>query len=243
MEDIKDILEDIGLSEKETAVYRALLKLREATASRISEIAELNRVTTYTILKGLQEKGFCSVFDRNKVQYFKPTKPEGIIGLLEEKKNKIKLIIPMLKEEERGIEEKPEVGLFEGKKGIGILLDNILKDAENDKEVLAYGNVSISEKLIEYQSLHWRKTRIAKKIKIKAVVDSLENIRIEQAGWKSLSEVKKYEELEKFLCYTLITRNLVAYLAFGGELTGILIKNKDIVNKEKFNFNQIWKGS
>jgi hypothetical protein len=34
---------------------------------------------------------------------------------------------------------------------------------------------------------------------------------------------------------------LVGYLTFKGELIGILIKNKEIAKKEKFNFDILWK--
>ncbi len=239
--EVKEILRDVGLTDKETDVYLALLELGEETASRVSEIAGLNRVTTYTLLKSIYEKGFCSVHDKNNIQYFKAIKPEQILWLLEEKKNKVKSIIPLLKKREKQIQEKPEVSLFEGKKGISAMFDILLKDAENKKQVLAYGNLSIAEKLIEYQSLHWRKTRIDKKIKIKVVVDYLPDYIKNEKRWQELSETKISKSLSKLNSYSLITENLVGYVTLRGELTGVLIKSKEIAEKEGFNFNLLWK--
>jgi sugar-specific transcriptional regulator TrmB len=243
MAEINEILEDLGLSRKEVEVYLALLGLGEDTASRVSEIANLNRVTTYTILKSLQEKGFCSIYEKNRVQYFKPIKPEQILGLLEEKKTKIKSILPSLKDRIRKIEEKPEISLYEGKKGLTTLLDIILKDAEKKKEILAYGNFTIGEKIIEYPSLYFRKTRLSKKIKIKAVVDRVNKEFVKEEKWKTLSEVKIYKDLEKLDSYVFITENKVAYLIFKGQIIGVLINNKQIAEKEKFNFEQLWRKS
>ena len=172
-ENIKAVLEEVGLSEKEVEIYLALLKLGEASASRVSEIADLNRVTSYVLLKSLSEKGFCSIYTKNNIQHFKPIKPDQIIGILEEKKSKIKTIIPFLKEQEGAVSDKPEVSLFEGKKGVTAMLELMLKEAEKNKLVLAYGNLTIAEKIIEYQSLYWRKTRLSKGIQMQAVVDSL----------------------------------------------------------------------
>jgi sugar-specific transcriptional regulator TrmB len=165
MEEINKVLESLGLTEKETKVYLAMLMAGEETASRISEIASLNRITAYMILKSLKEKGFCSIYEKNKVQYFKPTKPENVLGLLDEKKEKFNAIIPLLKHQEKQIQEKPEISLFEGKQGIASLMSILLDDAAKKKEVLGYGNVSISEKVIQYQSIYWRKTRLEKKNK------------------------------------------------------------------------------
>ncbi|MBU0957297.1 MAG: hypothetical protein KKF56_00655 [Nanoarchaeota archaeon] len=237
MTETKEILKQTGLTEKEAEVYLALLQLGESPATRVSQIANLNRITTYTLLKSLHEKGFCSILDKNKIQFFKPISPENILSLLEEKKNKIRTIIPELKSKQNQIQEKPETSLFEGKQGIVSMFDIILKDAEKNKEVLAYGNVSIAEKLIEYQSLHWRKTRLNKKIKIKAIIDKLpEYIK----NNKELREVKINKPLSKINTYTMITENYTANLTLKGELTGILIKNKQVADKERFIFNLMW---
>ena len=242
VEQIKEILQDLGLSDKEAEVYLALLKLGEETASRISQIADLNRITAYVILKNLQEKGFCSVYNKNNVQYFKPIKPEQIVGLLEEKKSKIKAVLPQLKQQERAISEKPEISLYEGKKGIASCMTTLLNDAEKKKEVFGYGNVSISEQVIQYQSLYWRKTRLTKKIKMKAVSDSLGDIEHRSPPqWKKLTEVRTNKEMAKLSTYVIFTENYVGYFMMKGEPYCTLIKSKELSDKERFNFELCWK--
>jgi hypothetical protein len=121
------------------------------------------------------------------------------------------------------------------------MLDLILKDAEKTKEVFAYGNLTITEKLIEYQSLFWRKTRLEKGIKISGVLDSIQDFEPrKEEKWKKLSHIKVLKEISKINSYVLITSNLVGYLSFKGELIGIVIRNKDIAEKEKFNFDLLW---
>lgn len=245
MTEITSILEDIGLSEKEVAVYIAMLQLGEETASRISEIAELNRVTTYTLLKSLQEKGFCSIFEKNNVQYFKPIKPENIAKLLQEKKEKVQTIVPLLKQKQKTVTDKPEVMMFEGKKGVVSALEILIEDAKKTKEVFGYGNFEVANKAIEYESLHWRKMRIKHKIKIKAVVNKV--IQIEEyktlKGYKELTKVKENPILEKIKSYSLFSENYAGILLLHGELKVILIKDKATAEKEKFVFDMLWKNS
>ena len=52
--EVGEVLQESGLSKREALVYLALLKTGEETASRISEVSEMNRVTTYGLLKSLQ---------------------------------------------------------------------------------------------------------------------------------------------------------------------------------------------
>lgn len=238
---LQEILEDFGLTEKEIKIYLALLNLGEETASRISEIANLNRITTYTLLKSLAEKGFCSSYDKNNVQYFKPTSPEKIIGLIEEKKKKFNLILPLLKQQQKNNVEKPEVAIFECKKGIASLMTIILDDAMKIKEVLGYGNVTAGETTIGHQSYYWRKSRLERKIKMKAVSDSLGDIEHRSPSeWKKLTEVRVNKDLIKNNTYTIIADNLLVIFVPSIEPIGILIKNKDVVLKEKFNFELLW---
>lgn len=240
-ENIKEVLEEIGLSEKEVDIYLALLKLGEASASRVSEIADLNRVTSYVLLKSLSEKGFCSVYTKNNIQHFKPIKPEQIIGLLEEKKNKIKTIMPFLKEQEGAVSEKPEVSMFEGKKGVSAMLELMLNQAEKNKLVVAYGNLTIADKIIEYESLYWRKTRLLKGIQMKAVVDSLKGFEPKKEKlWQKLSKWKENKELANLDIFVMIAGDLISYTTFKGDIISIAIKNKEIAEKEKFNFNNLW---
>jgi sugar-specific transcriptional regulator TrmB len=239
-----EILEDLGLSDKEIKVYFALLNLGEATASRISEIANLNRITTYTLLKSMTEKGFCSTYDKNKIQYFRPLKPENILGLLEEKKKKISLILPILKQQEKKVEEKPEVAIFEGKKGIAALMTLILDDAEKIKEVLGYGNVTAGEKGIGSQSYYWRKSRLERKIKMRAVSDSLGDIEHRSPPeWKKLTEVRTNKTLASNNTYTIIAENILGIFIPSEEPIAIMIKNRQVVEKEKFFFDLLWKAA
>jgi len=58
---LKKSLEGIGLSEKEVAVYLALLELGSGTVSKISRYAGINRTTGYDILDSLANKGLANI--------------------------------------------------------------------------------------------------------------------------------------------------------------------------------------
>ncbi len=53
-------LSELGLSAKETQVYLTLLRRGPSSVRHVAEAAQVNRGTTYDILKSLQEQGLVS---------------------------------------------------------------------------------------------------------------------------------------------------------------------------------------
>ncbi|HLC73074.1 MAG TPA: helix-turn-helix domain-containing protein [Candidatus Nanoarchaeia archaeon] len=239
-EDLIKILKELNLSEKESSVYLSLLELGQSNVTRLANKANINRVTTYHILRSLISKGLVSSIEKDNIQNFMAIEPKRLIEALKEKEEKIKSILPELEAKMQTIGSKPSVSLFEGKKGISTLLDNIINDAKG--EILVYGNYKIAEKAIEYESLHYRKTRIFKKIKQKGIVNSFEGIDfIKNREWKKLTEIKSLKHLENISTWVEIYDTKVVILTFKKELIGILIDNVEIADMHKLFFDIMWK--
>jgi sugar-specific transcriptional regulator TrmB len=242
MEEIEKTLMSLGISQKEAKIYLILLRNGESSASEIGELSKLNRITCYTLLKNLQLKGIVNNTIQSGMQYFEAVSPNIIINIIENKKQRFKSILPLLKEKEKIIKTKTEVSIFEGKKGILNALEIIIDDAKKSKEVFAYGNFVIADSLIEYESLHWRKKRINNNIKIKAVINKAVPIEKYKSlkGYEKLTEIKENKKLEAIESYTLISENYVGIIFPSQELKGLLIKDKSAVEKEKFIFEMLW---
>ena len=67
--DMKQALKTIGLSDKESAVYMALLQLGQATAYAVAVKSGLKKPTTYIILDELIEKGLVLKVPQMKTQH------------------------------------------------------------------------------------------------------------------------------------------------------------------------------
>ena len=82
------IFKKLGLSEKETIVYLSLLEHGAVSVRNLAKAADLNRGTTYDILKQLMKQGLVVYHHKEKHQYFfaeDPTKLERHLdGRLEE---------------------------------------------------------------------------------------------------------------------------------------------------------------
>src|SRR5262245_39925471 len=128
--EIIDILKQIGLNEKEAQVYLALLELGTATVHPIATKASIKRPTTYLILEDLLRKGLVSVIPREKKVMYTAESPEKIIQDLNKKQELLKRFMPNMMALYNAKKDKPQVLLFEGRKGIGQVYDNIFASSE-----------------------------------------------------------------------------------------------------------------
>jgi len=83
------ILRNLGFTEGEIKVYKALLKLKESTIGPISKTSKVTPAKTYPILDKLQNKGLISKITKNNTKVFIANNPNRLLTYLEEKKNEI----------------------------------------------------------------------------------------------------------------------------------------------------------
>ncbi len=67
---IQQALVDIGLTEKEAAVYLTLLRFGTRPTTFVAHKAGLNRGSAYVALHSLLAKGLVAKTSKRKVQYF-----------------------------------------------------------------------------------------------------------------------------------------------------------------------------
>src|SRR3989304_2709998 len=83
----------LGFSDKEAAVYLALLQLDTVTATDISKKTGINRTSAYDILDSLMQKGLIGKFKKDKKSHFSAGDPKRLINYFEhEKEESIKTI-------------------------------------------------------------------------------------------------------------------------------------------------------
>lgn len=200
----KQVLKEIGLSEKEIAVYISLLELGEAPVKDITIKSELNRVTVYPVLKSLIDKGFVSQFNQDKKTFFKPMEPRQILENLKQKETRVNSIIPLLESVKGRIKSKTAVEIFRGSKGISSFFDKIYSGDE--KQFYAYGKIDIARQGIKYQSLNARNLRKMNYIMLNAVIDEVkkeDEEYINKENYKKLTKIWVNPELKNIEVFFL----------------------------------------
>lgn len=239
-EEIKKSLHSLGLSDKEIYVYIALLELGESPVNKITERSELNRVTVYPVLKSLIEKGFVSKFLMERKSHFKAIMPNQILEIIKEKEESIKEALPKLNAISHSIKSTTSVELFKGSKGISSFLEKLYSGDE--KEFWAYGNGELIDEMIKYQSLHGRKLRINKKIKMNIIVNPIKREYLENPEYAKLTKIKFNSKLKDINVYIVFGKKLVGIFELTKELSAIIIENEEIANYHKFIYDGLMRG-
>lgn len=246
--EIPVILKNFGLSEKEIAVYVALIELGPSSVRDISAKSKVNRGTTYDILKSLISIGVVSYYNKESKQYFMAEEPEKLLTALDQKKEDLDEVrvsiqenLPLLKtlfEKQGG---KPVVKFYEGSKGVRQIFEDVLDVVSSaaDKSYYLYSSATPEHRKNVYGAMpDFSKKRIAKKISVKII--SLG----EGGKLAGLDERKQMPISNKDLKATheIIYAGKVAHIGINGneEPVGVVIQNDEIYNMQKSIFEFNW---
>lgn len=170
--DLKKTLGFIGFSEKEVAVYLALLELGKGTVTQISRKAGINRPTGYHVLNSLALKELVKISGKEPKQEYVAESPDQIEKILNrkietEKKflEEARKIIPELKSI-HNVADRPKVLFYEGKEGLEKVYEDTLSSHE---EILAYASVEDIQPTLPHYFPGYYKRRAKKGIRIRAI--------------------------------------------------------------------------
>ena len=240
---LSQVLEQMGLNDKEAKIYLACLELGPASILEIAKKAAINRVTAYYIIESLRQKNLISITIKKKKKLFVAAEPEEIIKLLKEKEEVFISILPQLHALNNLIVKKPRIRFYEGEEGI----INVYKDCLRDKkEILAWGYISDmhqSEKIKNYINKEFLEQRIRYNILGKLITPDSQLAKVykkhdkEQLRQTKLVSQKKYPFNNEILIYG----NKVAFLSFGfNEYLGIIIESKGVAHNMRLIFDFFW---
>ncbi len=241
---VERILEKIGLNEKEIKIYLSCLRLGPSSVRNIAQESEINRGTTYDILKNLKEMGLVSYYHKDKNQYFIAEDPKKIEDVLEQKKKQlvetkkeIEKIIPELKSIYNNAKNKPVAKFYEGYSGIKLILHDVLHTLRDsgEKEYYVYSSSEIKDYLYNVYP-QFSADRIKEDIKVKVVS-------IGPGGeMRGLDERKWLTKEESTPTYTLIYSGKVAMISIDKNQRpiGVIVEDVNIYQTQKMIFDFVW---
>jgi len=135
--ELEEILENLGLSDKEAKVYFALLKNGTGSAHSLAEASGLKRPTVYVILDNLISKKVAYLIPKTKKKLYRATPPERLIEIAEMKIEMVKKRLPEIQALARNKAKKPQVLYFEGVGGVNEAINYRVKEMK-DKETTGF---------------------------------------------------------------------------------------------------------
>ncbi len=248
---LRQVLEQIGLTEKEAKIYLALLEMGAQGATTIAQKTQINRTTCYLILENLKEKGLISTHTEANVQFFEAQEPSSLLTYINKRQNElvtqqniIQSNLPYLEAIKKSITGSTTTKYFKGKEGIINLYKETL--STNDKIIYSFLDITkIPQELLNIIDQTYVNERIEKQIHAKII-----NISTKNAGTGSKSIYSDSESLREFKNIFTNQEITVEIQAIGDKtiltnfapdnLFGVLIKNKELATTIKTLHKIMW---
>lgn len=233
-------LQDLGLSDKEAAIYLALLQFENVSVLDLANKTKIKRPTVYVILESLSKKGLVSETNIGKKTHYYAEPPERLETYverrklaLEESEKKLKDIIPQIKSISRQSGEKPVVKYFDGVEGIVGATEEMFKTGgKGDEEIcFVYPRDLLLELFTPKEMAEFSKVRTNKKIRSKTIYS------FEKGDLPANTEMGERIKIDgneyPITCDVAIYKDTVRINVLGKKLSSIFIKSPDVANTLK----------
>lgn len=235
---LQNIIQSIGLTDKQAKVYLACLKLGNCKVGEIAQLAKVNRVTCYTILEKLLIKGLIHESIDSGTKKYEAAPPSQIYQNLKDKQENFKKILPELKKIHRSTSH-PVVRYFEGIDGIKSIYADTLTTTG---EILSFANSSEIRKHWPAYDQEYVQARVNKKIFLRGITID------DETGQQVRNQDKRYYRKIKLINHNQahfaneinIYDNKVAYTSFGDQPMGIIIEDEGYTETQRSLFQIIW---
>lgn len=239
MNELKNTLIEIGLSEKEALIYLSILKVSTASLTNISEASGIKRTTLYGYIDILLNKWFIIKVVKSKRILYKASNPENILKDMQKKSNVFSKNLPKLIEIYEQSSSKPSFVVHEKLSGIKSIYKEIQEGYNNIYAIVSAQafteNIKLNDRL---QFLEW----------IKKNGNKIYNLAEDNIEWRKFA--KEYAKGEMSLRFLpkefnistdiLIYGNKTAFISFKN-LNWVVINNKEIADCMKWLHQIAWK--
>jgi len=242
------IFQDIGLTEGETKVYLALLRLGQTKTGALAKKAEVSSSKVYKILDRLEKKGLAGHIIKSKVKYYNAMEPNRVLEYIEDKqtqleakKEQVKKILPELEMERTLAGAKTEAVIYDGLKAIYNFYRGILDELKQGEKYYVLGatyGVDLPGIRAFFHNFH--KQRIQKKI----IVKMLANYDTKETLVKTTNKHSEVKFLPQYLNSNMsfvFYKDKTFIFMLTREPKGFLIQSKEMVNNMKSYFDTLWK--
>lgn len=250
---------DLGLSDKEAAIYLALLRHGTQTTSFLAKKAKLNRGTAYVALHSLLENGLVSKTVRRKVQYFSALNPKHLLEYLSRReaelrvqREKVSELLPEFEAMMNPLATKPRIQFFDGVEGARTAYEDTLNS--KDKTLRAFLSIAdISEFLGDDWFEGYTNTRIERGYTLHAI-RTLEKDKqaMERRGEQyeryvtSISDCREVRYASDDLAFPLtmyVYDDKVTIISSKEENFALIITSREVSQMQRKLFTLLWKAA
>lgn len=238
-----NILEELDLTKNEIRVYLALLELGTSSAGNLIKMVGMHRAAVYDIIDLLIKKGLVSYIIKANRKYFEAQDPDRLIEYvnskrqeLDVKEKELKKIIPELQLKRKLSKEEQEGTIYQGKKGLKSIFEDILKDK---KEWVVFGASGRFKEMFHAYFIHFQNRRVRLKIPLKIIFS--EEIKEEKREKElKFSKIRYLPSSYLMPSTTYVYGDKIVIINWSSEPIAFLMRSKQVAESYRNFFEILW---
>lgn len=242
---MEDVLKKLNFTDKEAALYLALLAHGPKSLRALAEVTSLNRGTVYNTLKSLRSRGVVSLYHQNKRQHFIAEQPDVLLRDAEHQEQQmtatitqLKELLPELKSLYNDASLKPKVRYYEGTHGVRTILDDLLGTMKRQKlkQYVVYSAADLRKFLFDcYPEFTDKRIKAGITVEVISTSPGGRLMGLDQRKWVDGQDLLNHT-------YILVYADRTAYLTQHREnVVGVLIESGTIADTHRFLFKSLWR--
>lgn len=231
--DLQSSLKNLNFTEKEAAVYLALLQTGQSTAYQVAKKSGLKKPTTYVILDNLVERGAVRKILHTKNHQYLATDPVELFVEARSRVEQAEAILPQLRAMAQNKAKIVETSYYEGVPGIKEMYKNLLKEMagktyvgffahqkDTPKELMDYWkelNAEMAKRKIKMRGVTTKDATLKEYFNFSRMPQDLfDMVGLSPKVYSSNISMEIYEDFTQIISHRYVQ--------------GILIRNPDIAN-------------
>ncbi|QQS44682.1 hypothetical protein IPM65_03750 [Candidatus Roizmanbacteria bacterium] len=245
MDNLKQNLINLGLSEEEITIYLSTLEHGSATPLELARNTGIPRTTVYLLIDSLVDKKLLSLSSDMKKKQYIPTSPEGLIHLAQIKKEQmqetlhsLRTELPQLHALYRLYHTQPKIAYYQGTDEIIKLFKEAVKHEKIYLYVLSQEFASFFGTPMNTFRDEVRKGMLYTK---EILSETVENLQYQKDKSSIRNQVILLPKSDVINIDSLLFGDKVIFLTYkNGQPHATVINDKDIQSFEAIKFNVIW---
>ncbi len=235
------ILEKIGLTKNEAAIYLALLEMGTSNISQISEKTSIHRPLIYKAIPTLLEKKLITQTQKLKSVVYGAEPPNRLETIFDDLKMDFFEMLPDMEDTYSSSETKPKIRFLEGKDGTKRIYDDVVRSLKKGDTFYRYSSDKGGQyKKYKYFPRIYKQMRDEKKLQ-RIVITNEETAKNKKPSLDRFFKVlpKDFGSFEHDVT-EIIYGDKVAFIDYGSE-TCMIIESKKITEFQKQIFQTLYK--
>jgi sugar-specific transcriptional regulator TrmB len=236
----KTLIEQLGYSPQEAAVYLAALELGGSTATDIAKKARIPRTSANLIIASLNKKGLMTAYIQRKRKMWSAENPEKLLTALKEREVALTEALPTLQSLRHDDAAKPKIRAYTGIDEIHQIMNDVIESKQHISVLLSWSDwldllgEPYLENFTEKRYRHYLRIRVL-------TPKSKEAAELKQKDGEELRVTQFLPAAIEINNCTFIYANKTAIISLNKKMPfGIVIEDEDIHHSTEVLFESLW---